>query len=421
MPAARLARQLGKLILISSLRGEIPSPLAPKKRGLSGLTFHHRASRRCKERRQSAVSRNFVFPRHLNGYQTAAPARARDRAIHAATGRDSATRAAQGSDDPQRPTAKRGARVVTAALAVSLGAAGLVAAGLGAASGCDDGPPAPPKTAGATDPPPTQRLHPPGELRLTSAGTPPRIRLRYRLEAGQRQGYRTWLKASHEAAGQTSRLVARFDWERAVEQVQGEQAQVKVRVRRVRRVRPTSIRDRVKPWLQGLSLRHRLDSRGRVAALEPPRTLGALGGAGALARFSAPLPEDAVGQGARWERSESWPVHLPKSQQQVRIGVRTGYRLSLESARGKAPRTATLEMSVRLTASPMDPEALTGQQVRGGGQGRGTLKLDLQKGRVERSRSTLKLSLTVIGYGRRQSLTQRLETRTRAIRLPRAR
>jgi hypothetical protein len=311
---------------------------------------------------------------------------------------------------------------VVAGLGVAgLGVAGLGAAGLGAVSGCDDGPPAAPKTTGSTDPPPTQRLHPAGELRLTSAGTPPRIRLRYRLEPGQRQGYRTRLEASHEAAGQTSRLVARFDWERAVEQVQGEQARVTVRVRRVRRVRPTSIRDRVTAGLRALTLRHRLDARGRVTALEPPRALGALGGAGALARLSAPLPEDAVGQGARWERSESWPVRLPKSQQQVRVGVRTGYELSLDGARGGAPRTATVKVSVRLTASPVDPEALTGQQVRGGGQGRGTLKLDLQKGRVKRSRSELKLSLTVIGYGRRQSLAQVLKTRTRAIDLPRAR
>ncbi len=51
-----------------TFRGDVPSPLAPKKRSFSGLTPNHRASRRCKERRQFAVSRNFVPTRHLNGY-----------------------------------------------------------------------------------------------------------------------------------------------------------------------------------------------------------------------------------------------------------------------------------------------------------------------------------------------------------------
>jgi len=53
-----------------TFRGDVPSPLARKKRGFSGLTPNHRASRRCTERRQFAVSRNSVPTGHLNGYCT---------------------------------------------------------------------------------------------------------------------------------------------------------------------------------------------------------------------------------------------------------------------------------------------------------------------------------------------------------------
>jgi hypothetical protein len=299
-----------------------------------------------------------------------------------------------------------------------LGLIGLIVlfAGL-AAAGCKDDPPQP-RRASSSGPPPTQRLHPPGELRLTSAGTEPRVRLRYRLVPGSRQGFRTWLKATHHAQGQSSRLTVRFDWERSVDQVRAQQARVTLRVRRVRRVRPASLRDSVAPRLGGVELRHLLDTRGRVSDLEPARSLGGLGGAGALTRFSAPLPEDAVGQGATWERSERWPLSLPQSHQRVRVGVRTRYQLTLDPGKGGALRRATIRATVRLTASPVEPGALTGQQVRGGGKGTAELRLDLKKGRITRGRSDQKISLTVVGYGRSQSLKQRLQTRTRAVRLP---
>jgi len=50
-----------------TFRGDVPSPLTPKKRGFSGLTPHHRASRRCRESRPHAAKRVFVPTNHLNG------------------------------------------------------------------------------------------------------------------------------------------------------------------------------------------------------------------------------------------------------------------------------------------------------------------------------------------------------------------
>ena len=99
-----------------------------------------------------------------------------------------------------------------------------------------------------------ERLHAPGELRLTSAGTKPRLRLRYRLEPGDHQAFRSRISVRHEAAGQTSNLVARLDWERLVESLEGNAAKVTVTVRRVRFVRPASIRDDVTRRLRSLTL-----------------------------------------------------------------------------------------------------------------------------------------------------------------------
>ena len=52
----------------AAFRGDVPSPLAPKKRGFSGLTPNHRASRRCRERHQIAVGKAFGPSGQVNGY-----------------------------------------------------------------------------------------------------------------------------------------------------------------------------------------------------------------------------------------------------------------------------------------------------------------------------------------------------------------
>ncbi len=128
--------------------------------------------------------------------------------------------------------------------------------------GCGDD--APPKAAG----PPTklaqQRLHPPGELRITSAGAKPRVKLRYRLEPGQFQGFRTRVNVRHQAAGQTSNLTALLDWGRRITSVTGGWAQAEVTVRKVRLARPPSIREDVVRRLKTLKLHVAIDARGRA-------------------------------------------------------------------------------------------------------------------------------------------------------------
>ncbi len=283
--------------------------------------------------------------------------------------------------------------------------------------GCrDEGPPPKTRGGGSGAPLPTERLHPPGELRLTSAGQEPRLRLRYRLADGQVQGYRTSVSATHRAAGQTSRLSAEFDWERAVDDPRDGTARVTMRVRRVRYVRPTTIRDTVAPALRQLTLTTRLDPRGRVQKLAPASSLPGFQGPNTLARFTAPLPKDAVGDGATWERSESLPLQLPKSRQRVRLGVRTRYRLKLVRHRG-TPVRAQISATLRLVVSTPGPGALTGQKVTGGGTGTAELTLDLRRGELTAGKSEQDLRLTVTGYGRSQPLEQKLRTRTRAVHL----
>ncbi len=54
---------------IVHIQGNVPSPLAPKKRGFSGLTPNHRASRRCGESGLVAAHGVFGPTRPLNGYE----------------------------------------------------------------------------------------------------------------------------------------------------------------------------------------------------------------------------------------------------------------------------------------------------------------------------------------------------------------
>lgn len=281
--------------------------------------------------------------------------------------------------------------------------------------GCPDRPPEPSHKPA----PRAERLHRPGELRLTSAGTKPRLRLRYRLEAGDRQAFRTRIDIRHEAAGQTSNLVARLDWERQVESLKGSAAQVRVTVQRVRFVRPASIRDDVTRRLGSLTLRHTLDTRGRVLAVQPGASLPAGLSESTLRNVTAPLPEDPVGDGATWERFEPVDVVLPKTGYRLRLGVRTRYTLTILSHRGRE-RFALIRAKLRLTAQSLGQE-LTGLRVTGGGRGTSELKLDLKRLALASSSSeaTLELSLERGGTKRQLKQATRISTQPLKTKPPR--
>lgn len=290
----------------------------------------------------------------------------------------------------------------------------------------DDGPqtkPPPPKKLAE------QQLHAPGELRLTSAGNEPRLRLRYRLEAGQYQGFRTRVEVKHRAAGQTSTLVALLDWERRLTAVTAGWARAEVAVRKVRLARPPSIREDVVRRLKGLTLRFDVDARGRArdSTADPKGARKGSPGGGApsglaaplkgalLKGLTAPLPADAVGDSATWERYEPVTLTLPKTNLKLRVGVRTRYTLRLIK-RGGRERFAEITSQIQLTAHSAAASS-AGQRVTGGGRGTGTLRVDLKRGTVVSVRSELTLELSLADKGRTRTLKQTTTTSTRAIKL----
>lgn len=307
-----------------------------------------------------------------------------------------------------------------------------------AAIGCGDdapkgkAPPAPKNLA-------HQRLHAPGEVRLTSAGAEPRVRLRYRLEPGQYQGFRTSVSVKHRAAGQTSSLTAVLDWERRVTGVSAGWAQAEVSVRKVRLARPASIREDVVRRLMAMSLRFAIDARGRARATArgaaTARTRATARGAargtglaapmtnGILEILTAPLPADAVGHGATWERYEPVTLTLPKTNLKVRLGVRTRYTLALIK-RGGRERYAQITSRIQLTAHSPGPTPgasraawAAGPRVTGGGQGTGEIKIDLNHATVVSAKSDITLDLSLIEKSRTRTLKQTTTTSTRAINL----
>lgn len=275
----------------------------------------------------------------------------------------------------------------------------------------------PAPSAGSGSAPAPERLHAPGELRLTSAGKAPRIPLRYRLAPGMQQTYRTQVTLVHRAVGATANLGTELDWERSVTEAVTGGARVQMKVLRVRRVTPSSLRDGLGPKLQGLLLTATLDPRGRVSALTPPEALSAPGGEAVFSRFTAPLPEDAVGEGAAWERLEPWDLTLPRTHQGVRLGVRTRYRLGFVLVRGE-PRRARITAELRFHVVHTTPIEKAPTQVTGGGKGSAEWELDLLRGEPLASRSELDLDLQVTSHGRTQRLEQRLQSRTHPVRPP---
>jgi hypothetical protein len=273
---------------------------------------------------------------------------------------------------------------------------------------------------GKKDPgPPTklthQRLHAPGELRLTSAGVKPRVRLRYRLEPGQFQGFRTRVNIKHQAAGQTSSLTALLDWERQVTNVAAGWAQAEVSVRKVRLARPPSIREDVVRRLKALKLHISIDARGRARGADKGSGLGTPLTKGLLKNLTAPLPADAVGDGATWERYEPVNLTLPKTNHPVRVGVRTLYTLTLVK-RGGRERFALITSRIQLTARSTASRT-SGQRITGGGQGSGELKLDLKNASVVSAKSKITVELNLLEKGRLRTLKQTTTSSTRAIKL----
>lgn len=281
-------------------------------------------------------------------------------------------------------------------------------------SGCGDDSPAP-KDPG----PPTklaqQRLHAPGELRLTSAGEKPRVRLRYRLEPGQFQGFRTRVNVKHQAAGQTSSLTTLLDWERRVTNVAAGWAQAEVTVRKVRLARPPSIREDVVRRLKNLKLRFSMTARGRVRSAEKGSGLGDPLTKGLVKNLTAPLPDDAVGDGATWERYEPVDLTLPKTNHPLRLGVRTRYTLALVK-RGGRERFAVITSRIQLTARSTTTSP-SGQRITGGGKGTGELKLDLKHATVILAKSEITVELSLKEKGRNRTLKQTTTSSTRAIKL----
>jgi hypothetical protein len=187
-----------------------------------------------------------------------------------------------------------------------------------------------------------------------------------------------------------------------------------MKVLRVRQVSPSSLRDSVAPKLGSLLLTATMDPRGRVSALTPKEALPAPGGDAIFSRFTAPLPADAVGDGATWERLEPWELTLPRIQQPVQLGIRTRYRLAFVLVRGE-PRKAKISAELRfhLVRQGKSPARVTGA-----GKGSAEFELDLLRGEAGASKSELELDLEVSAAGRRQRLTQRLATSTRPIKSP---
>jgi len=272
-------------------------------------------------------------------------------------------------------------------------------------------PPAPKKLA-------EQRLHSPGELRLTSAGAEPRVRLRYRSTPGQFQGFRTRVTVKHVAAGQTSSLTALMDWERRVTGVSEGWAQCEVAVRKVRLARPPSIREDVLRRLRNLTLHFSVDDRGRARGAPKGSGLAAPLTDGLLKNLTAPLPADAVGDGATWERYEPVNLSLPKTNLRLRLGVRTRYTLALVKHAGRE-RYALITSGVQLTARSSTPKtgSSASPRVTGGGRGTGALKLDLRHGTVVSAKSELTLELSLQDKGHTRTLRQTTTSSTQTIKL----
>ncbi len=265
-----------------------------------------------------------------------------------------------------------------------------------------------------------QRLHPRGELRLTSAGREPRVRLRYRLTPGQRSGFRTRVSVQHVAAGRTLSLTALLDWERMVKRVLSGWADVEVLVRRVRLVRPSSIREDVVRRLMAMRLDVWVDALGRAREKAPPAASGLAASLSGqlLPTLTAPLPRDALGEGATWERYEPLRLVLPKIRIPVHLGARTRYSLHL-IRKGRSRRYALISSTISLTlgaASPQGSSSAT-SRVTGAGRGTGELKLDLEHGKVTSARGEVSLELSLRERHRTHTLKQVTRTSTRAIKL----
>lgn len=280
-----------------------------------------------------------------------------------------------------------------------------------AGSGCDR------KNHGAgprpADPVPGERLHPAGELRLTSSGREPRLLLRYRLLAGDRQAYRTAVHLHHRSGDREAKLSAILVWERKVIATRDDRAEVKIQVRRVQQTRPVALRDGLKQRLERLDLALTLDRRGRVH-LDPGRPPPAQWLTRSLGRLTAPLPRDAVGEGATWERYEPVDLTLPRTRTPVRLGVRATYRLTFKKKRGEE-RVAVITARLKLTARGAGKEP--GPRLTGGGHGKAELRLDLRSGLVTHCTSEVTLELELTQHLRRRRLKQTLRAQTSAVKL----
>lgn len=266
-------------------------------------------------------------------------------------------------------------------------------------------------------PPPTEQLHAPGDLRLTSAGKTPRLPLRYLHAEGHSQAFRTHVSVEHSAAGQRSRVGTELDWERTVLSRGDNQAEIRMRVLRVRAVSPGLLRDTLAPQLGRLTIQASVDQRGRVIAVKFPGGSEPPGGKDLFARFTAPLPEDSVGDGATWERIEPFTLTLPRLERPVSVGLSTRYRLTLPKGKGaRAVVTGELRLHVVHTLR----QRSEAQGISGGGKGTAEWVLDLERQEPAGSHSSITLDLAVTTHGRRQALKQTMTVRTRPIPLPSA-
>jgi hypothetical protein len=241
------------------------------------------------------------------------------------------------------------------------------------------------------------------------------VKLRYTLEPGQFQGFRTRVNVRHQAAGQTSNLTALLDWERRVTSVTAGWAQAEVTVRKVRLARPPSIREDVVRRLKTLKLHLALDTRGRARGADKGSGLARPLTNGLLKHLTAPLPADAVGHGATWERFEPVRLTLPKTNHPLSLGVRTRYTLALIK-RGGRERFAVITSRILLTARSA-ASTRPGQHITGGGRGTGELKLDLKHGTVVSAKSELTMELSLKEKGRNRTLKQSTTSSTRAIKM----
>jgi hypothetical protein len=249
-------------------------------------------------------------------------------------------------------------------------------------------------------------------VRLTAPGEEPRIPLRYRLDPGTTQAFRSRLRLGHQGEGQAALYTLVLDWERTLGAAQADRVPATLAIRRVVMVRPESIAEAVTRKLEDLTLTTTLDPRGRATSLTGGPSLP---GGEALARLTAPLPEAAVGEGATWERYEPVDLPLPRLAGTLRLGLRATYTARFKRVKGK-PSTVTVTGKLRLLTTQPEAEGMApATRLSGDGNGTSSMRLHLGSGTVQESTAELTMTLTVESAGRQHGLTQTTSISTRPV------